>query len=156
MRVIPRFFLVTTVIILDQWSKNLAKVYLQEYERWNLSNFIDLTLIYNKGIAFSMFDYESGMQVLPLIILTLAAISFFIFLLIKDRWSLLEEIGILFLIGGAIGNLIDRILQGSVTDFILVYYNIFYFPAFNFADSFITIGILLLLSMELLNKKNNN
>ena len=112
MRVIPRFFLVTTVIILDQWSKNLAKVYLQEYERWNLSNFIDLTLIYNKGIAFSMFDYESGMQVLPLIILTLAAISFFIFLLIKDRWSLLEEIGILFLIGGAIGNLIDRILQG--------------------------------------------
>jgi|TARA_B110000014_G_scaffold181129_1_gene130425 signal peptidase II len=156
MRVIPRFFLVTTVIILDQWSKNLAKVYLQEYERWNLSNFIDLTLIYNKGIAFSMFDYESGMQVLPLIILTLAAISFFIFLLIKDRWSLLEEIGILFLIGGAIGNLIDRILQGSVTDFILVYYNNFYFPAFNFADSFITIGILLLLSMELLNKKNNN
>ena len=156
MRVIPRFFLVTTVIILDQWSKNLAKVYLQEYERWNLSNFIDLTLIYNKGIAFSMFDYESGMQVLPLIILTIAAISFFIFLLIKDRWSLLEEIGILFLIGGAIGNLIDRILQGSVTDFILVYYNNFYFPAFNFADSFITIGILLLLSMELLNKKNNN
>jgi signal peptidase II len=156
MRVIPRFFLVTTVIVLDQWSKNLAKVYLQEYERWNLSNFIDLTLIYNKGIAFSMFDYESGMQVLPLIILTLAAISFFIFLLIKDRWSLLEEIGILFLIGGAIGNLIDRILQGSVTDFILVYYNNFYFPAFNFADSFITIGILLLLSMELLNKKNNN
>ena len=156
MRVIPRFFLVTTVIILDQWSKNLAKVYLQEYERWNLSNFIDLTLIYNKGIAFSIFDYESGMQVLPLIILTLAAISFFIFLLIKDRWSLLEEIGILFLIGGAIGNLIDRILQGSVTDFILVYYNNFYFPAFNFADSFITIGILLLLSMELLNKKNNN
>ena len=156
MRVIPRFFLVTTVIILDQWSKNLAKVYLQEYERWNLSNFIDLTLIYNKGIAFSMFDYESGMQVLPLIILTLAAISFFIFLLIKERWSLLEEIGILFLIGGAIGNLIDRILQGSVTDFILVYYNNFYFPAFNFADSFITIGILLLLSMELLNKKNNN
>jgi signal peptidase II len=76
--------------------------------------------------------------------------------LIKDRWSLLEEIGILFLIGGAIGNLIDRILQGSVTDFILVYYNNFYFPAFNFADSFITIGILLLLSMELLNKKNNN
>ena len=79
-------------------------------------------MIFNKGIAFSLFDYQSGLQTLPLIVLSLLAIAFFIFLLIKNAWSKIEEFGILFIIGGAIGNLIDRIMQGAVTDFILFYY----------------------------------
>ena len=148
-----RLSLVLSIIILDQWSKNLAITLLGEYERSNLLTFLDFTLIYNKGIAFSLFDFQSGMQTLPLVIITFIAIAFFIFLLIRNKWSNMEEIGILFIIGGAIGNLIDRVTQGAVTDFILFYYNDFYFPAFNFADSFITVGITILLITELSRKK---
>ena len=162
-----RLFIISTIIFLDQWSKNLIIGSLSEYERLNIFSFLDLTLIFNKGIAFSLFDYQSGLQTLPLIVLSLLAIAFFIFLLIKNAWSKIEEFGILFIIGGAIGNLIDRIMQGAVTDFILFYYERrfididgfdairnFYFPAFNLADSFITIGILMLLVVELLKKRN--
>ena len=163
-----RIFIVAAVIILDQWSKNLIIASLSEYERLNIFSFLDLTLIFNKGIAFSLFDYQSGLQTLPLIVLSLSAISFFIFLLIKNAWSKIEEFGILFIIGGAIGNLIDRIMQGAVTDFILFYYERrfididgldtirhYYFPAFNLADSFIIIGILMLLVAELLKKRKS-
>lgn len=148
-----RLSLVLSIIVLDQWSKNLAITLLGEYERSNLLTFLDFTLIYNKGIAFSLFDFQSGMQTLPLIIITFIAIAFFILLLIRNKWSNIEEIGILFIIGGAIGNLIDRVTQGAVTDFILFYYSDFYFPAFNFADSFITFGITVLLITELSRKK---
>ena len=163
-----RIFIVAAVIILDQWSKNLIIASFSEYERLNIFSFLDLTLIFNKGIAFSLFDYQSGLQTLPLIAVSLLAILFFIFLLIKNTWSQTEEFGILLIIGGAIGNLMDRIMQGAVTDFILFYYerrfididgidNIrhFYFPAFNLADSFITIGILMLLVAELLKKRKS-
>tara|TARA_B100001250_G_C19603156_1_gene701544 strand:+ start:21 stop:488 length:468 start_codon:yes stop_codon:yes gene_type:complete len=148
-----RLSFVLLIIVLDQWSKNLAITLLREYERSDFLSFLDFILIYNKGIAFSLFDFQSGMQTLPLIIITFIAIAFFIFLLVRNEWSKIEEIGILLIIGGAIGNFIDRVTQGSVTDFILVYYNDFYFPAFNLADSFITFGIIILLITELLKKK---
>jgi len=161
-----RLFIITALIFLDQWSKNLIIAYLIEYERLNILSFLDLTLIFNKGIAFSLFDYQSGLQTLPLIALSLFAILFFIFLLIKNTWSKIEEYGILLIIGGAIGNLIDRMMQGAVTDFILFYYERsfididgltavkhFYFPAFNLADGFITIGILMLLLTEFFKKR---
>jgi len=164
-----RLFIVSVVIFLDQWSKSLVIAFIGEYERLNILSFLDLTLIFNKGIAFSLFDYQSGLQTLPLIALSILAILFFILLLVRNTWSKIEEFGILLIIGGAIGNLIDRMNQGAVTDFILFYYERsfididglpairhFYFPAFNMADSFITIGILMLLTAELLkqNKKN--
>ncbi len=148
-----RLSFVLSIIVLDQWSKNLAITMLRDYERSDFLSFLDFILIYNKGIAFSLFDFQSGMQTLPLIIITFIAIAFFIFLLVRNEWSKIEEIGILLIIGGAIGNFIDRVTQGSVTDFILVYYNDFYFPAFNLADSFITFGIIILLITELLKKK---
>ena len=148
-----RLSFVLSIIVLDQWSKNLAITLLREYERSDFLSFLDFILIYNKGIAFSLFHFQSGMQTLPLIIITFIAIAFFVFLLVRNEWSKIEEIGILLIIGGAIGNFIDRVTQGSVTDFILVYYNDFYFPAFNLADSFITFGIIILLITELLKKK---
>ena len=156
-----RLFIISTIIFLDQWSKRIIINYLAEYERLNIFSFLDVTLIFNKGIAFSLFDYQSGLQTLPLIALSLFAILFFIVLLIRNDWSKIEEFGILLIIGGAIGNLIDRIMQGAVTDFILFYYersfiDIVYFPAFNLADSFITIGILMLLLTDLLKKRKIN
>ena len=167
-RSVFRFFIVTAVIFLDQWSKSLIISYLAEYERLNILSFLDLTLMFNKGIAFSLFDYQSGLQTLPLIALSLFAILFFIFLLIRNTWSKIEEFGILLIIGGAIGNLIDRIIQGAVTDFILFYYERsfvdidgliavkhFYFPAFNLADSSITIGIMMLLLTEFFKKRKS-
>ena len=164
-----RLFIVSAVIFLDQWSKSLVIAFIGEYERLNILSFLDLTLIFNKGIAFSLFDYQSGLQTLPLIALSILAILFFILLLVRNTWSKIEEFGILLIIGGAIGNLIDRMNQGAVTDFILFYYERsfididglplirhFYFPAFNMADSFITIGILMLLTAELLKQNKEN
>ena len=164
-----RLFIVSAVIFLDQWSKSLVIAFIGEYERLNILSFLDLTLIFNKGIAFSLFDYQSGLQTLPLIAISILAILFFILLLVRNTWSKIEEFGILLIIGGAIGNLIDRINQGAVTDFILFYYERsfididglptikhFYFPAFNMADSFITIGILMLLTAELLKQNKTN
>ena len=148
-----RLSIVSAVIFLDQWSKSLVIAFIGEYERLNILSFLDLTLIFNKVIAFSLFDYQSGLQTLPLIALSILAILFFILLLVRNTWSKIEEFGILLIIGGAIGNLIDRITQGAVTDFILFYYNDLYFPAFNFADSFITVGITVLLITELSRKK---
>ena len=72
---------------------------------------------------------------------------------VKENSSMLFSISLSLILAGAIGNLIDRVTQGAVTDFILFYYNDLYFPAFNFADSFITVGITVLLITELSRKK---
>ena len=80
-----RLFIVTAVIFLDQWSKSLVIAFIGEYERLTILSFLDLTLIFNKGIAFSLFDYQSGLQTVPLIALSILAILFFILLLISTK-----------------------------------------------------------------------
>ena len=109
--------------------------------------FIELLLIYNSGIAFGIFDNKGELASNLLLILTILITLYLLWMIInetKDR----NKIALSFITGGAIGNVLDRINDGSVTDFLhLKIYNYSLF-VFNFADAFITIGAILIIYFE--------
>ena len=139
-------------LISDQITKFYALKYLSHGEIINVAPFFDLLLAWNKGVSFGMFN--SGAQ-LTLIILSSVAVAVTIFLSVwmyrsKDIFLTLALGGI---IGGALGNLIDRLRYGAVVDFLEVYWKTHHFPTFNIADSFICVGVAVILLMNL--KKEN-
>jgi signal peptidase II len=119
--------------------------------------------MYNKGAAFSFLSDAGGWQRILFAGLS-TVISIFLFFWLKQisnddeqKHNHTLQIAIAFILGGAIGNLIDRVLTGEVVDFIQVYYSTYYFPAFNIADSAITVGAgLLILDMILETKRGKN
>ena len=139
--------LILIVVMLDQFSKGWVVENLYLYQRISILSFFDITLLHNTGAAFSFFAFESGNQRLPLILISFLVSLFLIVLLIKDaeisKFS--QNFSVALIAGGAIGNLIDRVLEGYVVDFFLFYYQSFYFPAFNVADSAITVGVVIFL-----------
>lgn len=141
------FLLILIVVMLDQFSKGWVVENLYLYERIKILPFFDITLLHNTGAAFSFFAFESGNQRLPLILISFFVSVFLIVLLIKDAESssFSQNFSVSLIAGGAIGNLFDRIIEGYVVDFFLFYYQSFYFPAFNIADSSITVGMVIFL-----------
>jgi signal peptidase II len=134
------------IVAADQVSKQLAESAIQLYERVALLPHLNLTLTYNRGAAFSFLSEQSGWQrwffsVLAVVI-TLVLV---IWLKQLDRTSRWTAISLSLIIGGAVGNLIDRLLFGHVIDFIDLYYGQWHWPAFNVADSAISIGVVLML-----------
>lgn len=112
----------------------------------------NLYLTFNRGVSFSMFSAQSAMGVWALIGLT-AGISALIIYLIQKETEKLARIGYAFVLGGAIGNLIDRIRFGAVVDFLDFYLGKYHWPAFNVADSAICIGAALILYQYIRRKK---
>ena len=139
--------LILIVVMLDQFSKGWVVENLYLYQRISILPFFDITLLHNTGAAFSFFAFESGNQRLPLIFISFLVSLFLIVLLIRDAEisQFSQNFSIALIAGGAIGNLIDRVLEGYVVDFFLFYYQSFYFPAFNVADSAITVGVVIFL-----------
>ncbi|MBE9568693.1 MAG: lipoprotein signal peptidase, partial [Proteobacteria bacterium] len=141
---------------LDQLTKNIAEASLLLHKAVAVFPGFNLTLMYNKGAAFSFLSDADGWQ-RPFFVILSTAISIFLFFWLKQisndkeqKDNQLLQMAISLILGGAIGNLIDRALYGQVTDFIQVYYSSYYFPAFNIADSAITLGAgLLILDMFL-------
>jgi len=132
------------VIALDQITKYLALTYINPYDSIGIFPFLHLVLVTNKGAAFGMFkSVGSGFFIAA----SIAAILFVIFLLIKGKENYL---GLSLILGGAIGNLIDRLLYGRVVDFIDLSIGKYHWPAFNVADSSLTIGVALILLTHLL------
>ncbi len=134
------------VVVLDQGSKALAELYLERYESVNLLAFFDLTLTYNRGAAFSFLSNAGGWQRFFFVALTLVVLIY----LLRWLWGLREDgwvlpAGLSLVIGGALGNLIDRVATGAVVDFLDFYYAGWLWPAFNIADSAISAGVALLL-----------
>ena len=111
-----------------------------------LTSFLDLHKVQNKGAAFGFLSWLKNSNAI-LIVLSLVTIIFFVAILIKNQKKIntLGKIAFGFILGGAVGNLIDRIQHGSVKDFINFHYKQFSWAPFNFADAFICIGVLLLL-----------
>ena len=143
------FWISSLVVVLDQITKYIADSNLDLRVPVEVFLGLNMTLCYNKGAAFSFLSNAGGWQRWFLM-----AISFVISLVLvfwlrnvdKDRKSLAW--GLALILGGAIGNLIDRTLYGYVIDFIDVYYDYWHWPAFNIADSAISIGAgLLILDM---------
>ncbi|MBT2968359.1 MAG: signal peptidase II [gamma proteobacterium symbiont of Ctena orbiculata] len=134
------------VIVLDQASKQLAESALTLYESVRVLPFFDLTLLYNKGAAFSFLSDQGGWQRWFFIVLAIVVCI----VLVGWLWRLKREeqwiaVALSLIIGGAIGNVIDRILFGQVIDFLHFHYQQHYFPAFNVADTAITIGVIIML-----------
>jgi signal peptidase II len=137
----PWLLLAALVAIIDQLTKLLVLKRFKFGERFNvIDNFFDLTLVFNKGAAFSFLANAGGWQKWFFIAVAIIAIVFLLYLLAKHGGQTLFAFGVAMILGGAIGNVIDRIAHGQVTDFLLFYWQTYYFPAFNVADSAITLG----------------
>jgi len=134
------------VVAVDQLTKQWAEAGLIPYEPQSVLPMLNLTLMYNEGAAFSFLSNAGGWQrwffVAVGVGVTVALIIWLRSLKGSERW---QALGLTLIVGGAVGNLIDRVLQGRVVDFIDVYYGRWHWPAFNVADSAITVGVVLLL-----------
>lgn len=134
------------VIVLDHLTKYMASTMLTYYKPLAVMPLFNLTLMHNTGAAFSFLSSASGWQRWFFAII---AIGVSIFLVIWLRRLTTQEkvqaIALALILGGAIGNVIDRIWLGYVVDFLDFYYNNWHFPAFNIADSAITIGAVLII-----------
>ena len=139
--------MVFAIIFVDQYSKFLVVEQLNLFDRLILTSFLDLTRLHNTGAAFSMFAFDSGWQRWPLVLISAGVGAILIGWLVRNasKSPVLQNTAFVMIAGGAIGNLIDRLNQGYVVDFILFHIGQWHFPAFNVADSCITIGMILYL-----------
>jgi signal peptidase II len=139
------------VILLDQGTKYLAENQLQLYQSVPVLSFFNFTLAYNTGAAFSFLADAGGWQRWFFMGLAFAVSMGLIFWLRRLRANALwEAFAVALILGGALGNVIDRLWHGYVIDFIDLYYQSWHWPAFNIADSAITVGAALLILQSLL------
>ncbi len=138
--------LAALIVLADVWTKGIASASLTLYKPLELTPWLNLTLAHNYGAAFSFLSDAGGWQrwffTLLASLVTLVLIVWLFRLPAKDS---LTAAALSLVIGGAIGNLVDRVNQGYVVDFIDVFYRDYHWPAFNLADSAITCGVILLL-----------
>ncbi len=137
-----KFIFFFILILLDYYSKKLIFNLIELNNIITLLPFIDIIHIHNYGISFGLFA-----EVLPVWIIVLfgAMITVFIIFLFFSTSNQIEKWGYLLILIGAISNLGDRIINDYVLDFIYIHYKDFYWPAFNFADVYITIGVLIII-----------
>jgi signal peptidase II len=134
------------VVVLDQATKFLVARFLELYERVEVLPVLDFTLLHNTGAAFSIFADASGWQrgfFIALGFVVCAALIVWLWRLPRGEKFL--PLALALIVGGAFGNVIDRIAHGYVIDFIHAHWGGSYFPAFNIADSAITIGAALMI-----------
>ena len=140
--------LVAVAVALDQWIKYLVETRLALHEQVDVLPFLALYRTYNTGVAFSML---SSFGDTGLIVISLAVIAFVLYLASRSTGDqFLARIGFALIVGGAIGNLIDRAVYGHVIDYILFHTPVWSFAVFNLADAFITVGAIMVLAEEFL------
>jgi signal peptidase II len=138
------------VVVLDQATKWLAVGVLEPYRPLPVAPLLNLTLMYNEGAAFSFLSGAGGWQRWLLAGFAMVMLIALLIWLLRLRSSeRLVAVALSFVIGGAVGNLMDRLGTGRVVDFIDFYVGDWHWPAFNVADSAITLGVVLLLLSSL-------
>ncbi|ABA58734.1 signal peptidase II, Aspartic peptidase, MEROPS family A08 [Nitrosococcus oceani ATCC 19707] len=146
-------WLSTLVILLDQGTKYLAENRLQPYEPIPVVPFFNFTLAYNTGAAFSFLADAGGWQRWFFVGLALTvSVGLVVWLYRLGTHALWEGMAVALILGGALGNVIDRLWHGHVIDFIDLYYQGWHWPAFNIADSAITVGAAVLIIQSLFSK----
>ena len=146
------FFLFLTLVILDQVTKALVINFFNLYDSVALLPMINLTFVVNYGFAFGLLNNPSLNQILVSLVI-LAIIVYFLYLLIKTQDKIFQ-LTLTLILARALGNFIDRIFRGFVIDFIDIYIGKYHWPAFNIADSCITVGfVVLMINILFLNKK---
>lgn len=133
------------VVALDLWSKSIAEAQLALYQRVEVLPFFNFTLAYNPGAAFSFLADAGGWQRWFFAGVALLASVVIVGWLLKLRGERLVALGLALILGGALGNLWDRLVLGHVVDFLDFHWAGYHFPAFNLADSAITVGAVLLI-----------
>jgi signal peptidase II len=140
----PWYALATLVVLLDQLSKYLISASFGHEGVRPLTGFFNLVLTYNTGAAFSFLASAAGWQRGLFIGIALVAIVVISVLLARHAGEKLFCLALALILGGAIGNVLDRIALGHVVDFLDFHYGGWHWPAFNLADSAITVGAVLL------------
>ena len=141
------------IVILDLITKQWIFNHLDFGSALVITPFLNIVHFQNTGAAFSFLSEASGWQRYFFIVVSLVAIFIIIRLMHQRLKQPLFCLALAFILGGAIGNLCDRSFYGFVIDFIYVHYEVYYWPAFNVADSFISIGVALILYDAFKNKK---
>ncbi|MDR2014505.1 MAG: signal peptidase II [Azoarcus sp.] len=144
------------VIVLDQVTKEwaLAQPQLARGGRIEVTFFFDLILAFNRGAAFSFLAEHSGWQSWFFAVLALAVSAWLLVLTWQHRLERLLPCAFTLIIGGALGNVIDRFNHGAVVDFLSFHAGSYYWPAFNLADSAITLGVGLMFIAHFRTKRN--
>ena len=137
------------VIVLDQVTKTLIINQFSLHESVRVTSFFNIVRAHNTGAAFSFLAGASGWQRWFFVGLGVAASVFIVWMLRRHPEQTLFCFAVSLILGGALGNVIDRMLHGHVVDFLQVHWNQHYFPSFNVADSAISIGAALLILDEL-------
>lgn len=145
------------VIIIDQISKYFISNHLSFGEIIPITSFFSLTLLHNQGAAFNFLSQTGSIALWLFAIIALVASVFILFWLYKTplqkKW---QSFALALILGGAIGNLIDRFTHGYVIDFLLFHLQQWSWPAFNVADSAVTVGAIMLAIELLFFKKDNH
>ena len=153
---IINLLLVITIFLIDRLSKIyvifLDKKYLGSEIFY--SKYLNINLIWNEGIAFGLFSSNNQNNYNILTILILLVISAILFMIIKSKSH--ERYGLLMILGGALGNVFDRIIYKGVPDFIDFHIGNFHWFIFNVADIFITVGVFFMIGIEFVNIKKVN
>jgi len=144
---LPYGLLTAVAIAFDQWIKVLVEAHLPWQQPVELLPFLALFRTYNTGIAFSMF---SSLGDTGLIIIAAAVAAFVAWLASRTApGQIAARIGFALILGGALGNLVDRAVYGHVIDYVLFHTPVWSFAIFNLADAFITVGAALVILDEL-------
>ena len=133
------------IILLDQATKYWVTSVFRLGESLTVTSFFDLVFVFNRGAAFSFLASEDGWQRWFFVVLALVISSWLIAMLREHAGERLMPTALSMVLGGALGNVIDRLMHGAVVDFLSFHVAGYYWPAFNVADSCITVGVGLLL-----------
>ena len=141
----PWFAGAALIVLADQVTKVLALAHLAPGERVEVTGFLNLVLVFNKGAAFSLLAGAGGWQTPVLVGFAALASAVIAVLIVRSPHERLFSGGLALILGGALGNVIDRLRFGHVVDFVDLHAGGWHWPAFNVADAAITVGAVLLI-----------
>ena len=147
---VPWLALSLAIFIADQFTKLLILGYYRLGDTTHVASFFNIVRAHNTGAAFSFLAAASGWQRWLFTAIGIAAAIFIVWMLRSHAGQKLFSFALAAILGGAVGNVLDRLLHGYVVDFVQVHWRGWYFPAFNVADSAITVGAACLILDELL------
>jgi signal peptidase II len=145
-------FIILTLIFIDQRSKELL-LELAVNLPITVTSFFNIVLAWNSGVTFGLFN-NSGSFIFTIISWGTILVSIFLIVLMVREKCPAKSLPLALIIGGAIGNIMDRFRYGAVVDFLDFHIENYHWPAFNFADSFIVIGVFLYLITSYMKEKN--
>ena len=136
-----KYYLLSSLVFLsDQFTKIQAINLVRDEQFIKINSYLYLVHFKNEGAAFSFLSDAGGWQRYFLSIVAAIASVFIIFMIKKNKENIFLALGLSLILGGAVGNLYDRLSLGHVTDFLYFHFNDYYWPAFNLADTAITVG----------------